>query len=218
MKYKLNVSLECYLMNPIIDKNRHFTWLGNEHPHVLKIGRDIEYIIINIKQIKLSLEDNALNELKLDFPFTYNEFITFSRKLADSFAADSFAADRKESTWLKNLQYMKDYILAPLMISSKQIIVGIIILDDSILKSKLKTSDILESNNYLSQICTKKYDLTDNEWKSNLLDGILTMRKNTLCVRMRLYIMNCRGYLPQVLINRMYNTNAAIDVFRKLRA
>lgn len=125
----------------------------------------------------------------------------------------------KVSTWIKNMQYMKDYILAPLMISSKEVLIGIIILDELIIKPFLQSSDILESNTYLSNIKSKNNAITNTntsmEWKCNMLSGILEMDGNNLSTRMKLYIMNCRGYIPPVIIHRMIKPSSARNLFRK---
>ena len=207
-KVKLNVVLECYSITPILERKDRFIWLGQQNTPLLEIGNSIEFIMINIKKLKLSLDDNILkqDELQLQFPFTYDDFITFAKRLASNLI--------KISTWLNRLQYMKDYIIAPLMISSKEVLIGIIILDELILKPVLKPFDILESNNYLSQIKSKKTKHTDIEWKCDMLYGIIEMSGNKLSTRMKLYIMNCRGYIPAVLIRRMAKTSTAINFFR----
>jgi len=205
MKARLNIVLECYSINPILERKNRFIWLGHQNPPILEIGNSIEFLLINIQKIKLSLEDNILKpdklQLPLPFPFTYNDFITFARKLA-SYLTNA-------SSLLKSLEYMKDYILAPLMISSKEVIIGIIILDELILKTLLKPLDVLESNTYLSQINYNNKTNADNktnsniEWKCDILASLLAMSGNNLSARMKLYIMNCRGYIPPVLIHRM---------------
>jgi hypothetical protein len=229
MNVRLDVVLECYSINPILERKDRFIWLGTPNPQnpqnpqnppnlsnppippYLEIGYSIEFIMINIKKIKLSLEDDFKYELQ--FPFTYNDFITFARRLASNLT--------KATTWIKNLQYMKDYILAPLMISSREIRIGIIILDNI----ELEHSDILESNNYLSLIKSKK-DVNTNtntntntnngvECKCDMLTGILEMGRNKLSTQMKLYIMNCRGYIPPVLIRRMPKQIKAKSFFRK---
>ena len=212
VKVKLNVVLECYSINPILDRKDKFIWLGQQKPPIIEIGNAIEFIMINIKKIKLSLDNNILRPLELQFPFTYNDFITFASKLASNLT--------KISTWLNKLQYMKDYIIAPLMISSKEVLIGIIILDELILKPVLKPSDILESNNYLSQIKSKKKHIITNtnngvEWKCDMLSGILEMNWNKLSAQMKLYIMNCRSYIPPVLIHRMSKTSTALQFVSK---
>jgi hypothetical protein len=170
--------------------------------------------MINIKKLKLALEDNILKQHKLQFPFTYDNFITFARNLASGLT-------KSTTSWLKSLVYMKDYILAPLMVSSKEVHIGIIILDELILKQILKPSDILESENHLSQIKPKTKNIntnttnTDAEWKCDMLAGILEISGKKLSAQMKLYIMNCRGYIPPVLIHRMPNKFKATSFFRK---
>jgi len=227
MKAKLNIVLECYSIIPMLEHTRQFKWLVQDTINIsnipkLKIGNSIEFIMINIKKIKLELEDNILKQHKLQFPFTYNDFITFARKLASSLNKVA------SISWIKNLEYMKDYILAPLMVSSKEVIIGIIILDELILKPILNPTDILESNNYLSQISQIKSanvkhtkdikEILNGELKSDLLIGILAMDGNKLSAKMKLYIMNCRGYIPPVLISRLPKTITATNCFRKLQA
>ena len=211
MKVKLNIILECYSINPILEQARKFKWLVKDIPNTqnsptLKIGNSIEFIMINIKKIKLSLEDKILEQHKLQFPFTQADFNIFARELA------STLANQNSVSWIKNLEYMKDYILAPLIISSKEVIIGIIILDEVILKQILNPTDILESTNYLSQINNKNATNAKNatkakdntlEWKCDMLNGILAMGGNKISARMKLYIMNCRGYIPPVLITRL---------------
>ena len=214
MDVRLDIVLECYSINPILERKDRFIWLGTDNPPRLEINNSIEFIMINIKKIKLSLEDNILKQHKLQFPFTYNNFITFARKLASNLA--------KVAAWIKNLQYMKDYIIAPLMISSKEVHIGIIILNELILKTILKPSDILESETHLSQIKSKTKNITtttntntDVEYKCDMLAGILEMSGKKLSAQMKLYIMNCRGYIPPVLIHRMPKKIKAISFFRK---
>jgi hypothetical protein len=172
--------------------------------------------MINIKKIKLTLEEDIIlkqNKLKLQFPFTYDDFITFARQLA------STLANQNSVSWLKNLEYMKDFILAPMMISSKEVIIGIIILDEIILKPILTPMDILESNNYLAQInFNNPIAEKGDEWKCDILNGILAMSKNKISTRTKLYIINCRGYIPPVLIQKMPKQITAINFFRKLQA
>jgi hypothetical protein len=117
------------------------------------------------------------------------------------------------------LEYMKDYILAPLMVSSHEVIIGIIILDELISKPLFKSTDILESNNYLSQINSinpkdSKDILNNMEYLCDILNGILAMDKNNLPTKMKLYIMNCRGYIPRVLIRRMPKKMTSINFFQ----
>jgi len=214
MDVRLDIVLECYSINPILERKDRFIWLGTDNPPRLEINNSIEFIMINIKKIKLSLEDNILKQHKLQFPFTYDNFITFARRLASSLTKSS-------TSWLKSLEYMKDYILAPLMISSKEVHIGIIILDELILKTILKPSDILESETHLSQIKSKTKSITTNnantdvEYKCDMLAGILEMSGKKLSAQMKLYIMNCRGYIPPVLIHRMPNKFKATSFFRK---
>jgi len=233
MDVRLAIVLECYSINPILERKDRFIWLGTDNPPRLEINNSIEFIMINIKKIKLALEDNILKQHKLQFPFTYDNFITFARRLASSLTKSS-------TSWLKSLEYMKDYILAPLMVSSKEVHIGIIILDELILKPILKPSDILESENHLSQIKSKTKNITTNanttnanttnanttnanttnantdvEWKCDMLSGILEMSGKKLSEQMKLYIMNCRGYIPPVLIHRMPNKFKATSFFRK---
>lgn len=218
MDVRLAIVLECYSINPILERKDRFIWLGTDNPPRLEINNSIEFIMINIKKMKLALEDNILKQHKLQFPFTYDNFITFARRLASSLTKSS-------TSWLKSLEYMKDYILAPLMISSKEVHIGIIILDELILKPILKPSDILESENHLSQIKSKTKNITTNtnttnanaevEWKCDMLAGILEMSGKKLSTQMKLYIMNCRGYIPPVLIHRMPKKIKAISFFRK---
>jgi hypothetical protein len=218
MDVKLNIVLECYSINPILERKNRFIWLGVDNPPRLEINNSIKFIMINIKKLKLALDDNILKQHKLQFPFTYDNFITFARRLASSLTKSS-------TSWLKSLEYMKDYILAPLMVSSKEVHIGIIILDELILKPILKPSDILESENHLSQIKSKTKNITTNsnttnanaevEWKCDMLSGILEMSGKKLSEQMKLYIMNCRGYIPPVLIHRMPNKFKATSFFRK---
>lgn len=213
MDVRLAIVLECYSINPILERKDRFIWLGTDNPPRLEINNSIEFIMINIKKIKLALEDNILKQHKLLFPFTYDNFITFARRLASSLTKSS-------TSWLKSLEYMKDYILAPLMVSSKEVHIGIIILDELILKPILKPSDILESENHLSQIKSKTKNITINtttdvEWKCDMLAGILEMSGKKLSEQMKLYIMNCRSYIPPVLIHRMPKKIKAISFFRK---
>jgi len=218
MDVRLAIVLECYSINPILERKDRFIWLGTDNPPRLEINNSIEFIMINIKKMKLALEDNILKQHKLQFPFTYDNFITFARRLASSLTKSSVS-------WLKSLEYMKDYILAPLMISSKEVHIGIIILDELILKPILKPSDILESENHLSQIKSKTKNITTNtnttnanaevEWKCDMLAGILEMSGKKLSTQMKLYIMNCRSYIPPVLIHRMPNKFKATSFFRK---
>jgi hypothetical protein len=84
---------------------------------------------------------------------------------------------------------MKDYILAPLQVSSKNIIIGIIILDDTILKPLLKPADILESNNYLARINLNKSGTNEMEWEINMLDSILAKVENKISPQMKLYLI-----------------------------
>ena len=215
MKVRLNIVLECYSINPILERKDRFIWLGQPKPPILEIGNSIEFIMINIQKLKLSLDDNILKQYELQFPFTYNDFITFAIKLASGLTNSSYL--------LKSLEYMKDYILAPLMVSSKEVIIGIIILDELILKPLFKPSDILESNNYLSPINPinsinsnkTKNIINSMEWKCDILTSILAMRGNNLSARMKLYIMNCRGYIPPVLIRRMPMKITAYKFFQK---
>ena len=102
MTTSLNIVLEAYSINPILENTRNFKWLGT-HPSsnipLLKVGNSIEFIMINIKKIKLELEDNILKQHKLQFPFTYDEFITFAKKLTSSLTKSS-------ASWIKNLENM----------------------------------------------------------------------------------------------------------------
>lgn len=205
MKNKLNVILECYSINPVLDSTRNFKWLGNQLPF-LEIGNDIQFLIINIKKIKLHLEESIdayLKQNKLHFPFTYEDFIIFANEIASSFS--------KVSNWLKKMQYMKDYILAPLLVSSNEIRIGIIILDNIMFDAK----DILDSNNYLSHINMKKNPIanSDVKWKCDILGNLLAMRVNNLTRQMKLYIMNSRGYIPPVIIHRMPRKIKAINLY-----
>jgi hypothetical protein len=177
---------------------RNFKWLSADKKlSVIKIGNGIEYIIINLKKIKLLLEDDTSNYTlhQLNFPFTYNDFITYAGNLVSSLS--------EKISWLKKLQYMKDYILAPLQVSSKNIIIGIIILDDTILKPLLKPADILESNNYLARINLNKSGTNEMEWEINMLDSILAKVENKISPQMKLYLINCRSYIPLVIIQKM---------------
>jgi len=236
MKYRLNIVLECYSINLILESTRQFKWLGGgrsergeiEKMHqppitppialsitpsiapILNVGNSIEFILINIQKLKVALEDHILKEYELQFPFTYNDFNIFARKLASSLT--------NSSSLIKNLEYMKDYILAPLMVSSHEVIIGII-LDELISKPLFKSTDILESNNYLSQINSinpkdSKDILNNMEYLCDILNGILTMDKNNLPTKMKLYIMNCRGYIPRVLIRRMPKKMTSINFFQ----
>jgi len=226
MKVKLNIILECYSINPILEQARNFKWLVKDTPSTyipptLKVGNSIEFIMINIKKIKLALEDNIIKQHELQFPFTYDDFIIFARELASSLTKYS-------ASWLKNLEYMRDYILAPLMISSKEVIIGIIILNEVILKPILNSQDILESNNYLSQINSTNANLKNSkdikknnnsmEWKCDMLNGILAMDRNKIPARMKLYLINCRGYIPPLLIRRMPKTITAMNFVPKQKA
>jgi len=167
--------------------------------------------MINIKKIKIALEDNIIKQHELQFPFTQADFNIFARELA------STLANQNSVSWIKNLEYMRDYILAPLMISSKEVIIGIIILNE--VKPIINPTDILESNNYLSQInSTNPIAKKDNEWKCDLLVGILAINENKLSSGMKSYIMNCRGYLPQVLITRMPKKITAMNFVPKQKA
>ena len=152
--------------------------------------------------------ETYLKEYKLQFPFTQNDFITFARDLASGLSLVA-----KVSNWLKNIQYMKDYILAPLLVSSTEIRIGIIILNNP----KLELADILESTTYLSTINMNYKDSnnSDVEWKCNLLTGLLAMKENNLSKEMKLYIMNCKNYIPQVLIRRISSKIKAINFFAK---
>lgn len=211
MKNKLNVSLECYTINLILDSNRQFKWLENQKLPILEIGNDIDFLIINIKKLKLSLEieqkaNLIMEQHKLLFPFTHNDFITFAETLASQLA--------NVSNWLKNIKYMKEYILVPLLVSSTKICVGIIILNNF----GLVHDEILESTTYLSSINNKKqYNTKEIEWKCNLLSGILNMKINNLSRQMKLYIMNCKNYIPQILIYRMPKKIKVNNLFQKLQ-
>ena len=196
MPRNLKVVLECFSINPILEEqeSKHFTWLGTQNPPILELRHNIEYIIMNIRKIKLPL-DATLEKHQLQFPFTQDEFNTFASKLAGDL-------------------HMEDYILAPLLVSSKEIKIGIIIL-----KACIRNGDILESYNYLSRIRTSSptRDVSKVvECKCDLMRGILAMDgKNRLSEKMKLYIMNCRGYIPQVIIRQLPNRIKAMNFFKK---
>ena len=71
MKARLNIVLECYSINPILERKNRFIWLGHQNPPILEIGNSIEFLLINIQKIKLSLEDNILKPDKLQLPFPF---------------------------------------------------------------------------------------------------------------------------------------------------
>ena len=60
MKTKLNILLKCFSIYPVLDDIRNFQWLGtsillSQQP-ILEINNKIEFIMINIKQIKLPID------------------------------------------------------------------------------------------------------------------------------------------------------------------
>lgn len=221
MKKQLNIVLECFSITPILEDARKFQWVATSSTQqpIIEIGNSVSLIMVNIRKIKQPIDTisnaimKAINTGGLKYPFTYSEFLTFAEKLAASL--------NNASSWLKQLQYRKDYILAPLLISSKEIVIGIIVLNNSVMNnsvmnnSGLKSSDIIESNIYLSNLAATHNASIPMEWKCDLLVGILAMRENQLPIRMRLYLMNCRGYLPRVIIRKIPKKITAIDNFRK---
>lgn len=220
MKNKCNVVIECYAINPVLDSTKNFQWLDNQQSMklenaipFLEIGNDIKYLIMNIKKIKLPIEDSNLEtylkEYKLEFPFTQDDFIRLAIDLASGLSKVA-----KVSSWLKNIRYMKDYILAPLLVSSSEIRIGIIILNNL----KLELADILESTIYLSSInvINKNCSNSEVECKCNLLTGVLAMKENNLSKEIKLYIMNCRNYIPPVLLKRIPRKIKAISFFKQL--
>jgi len=219
MKIKLNVVLECFSITPVLEDTRKFQWLeissSSSQQSLIEIGNGVELIMINMKKIKLPLDTlniiQPTNTGNLQYPITYPDFLTFASKLAISMS--------NSSSWIKQMQYMKDYILAPLLISSKEIVIGIIILNNLILKTILKPSDILESNIYLSNLASTNKGTNNiaapGEWKCDMLAGILAMPENQLSKRMQLYLMNSSSYIPRVVIRRMPKKITAIDNFRK---
>ena len=216
---KLNILLECFSITPILDDTRKFQWLETSTPHkpTIEINNGIDLIMINIRKIKQPIDATGndsimktIDKEKLSYPFSHSQFLTFANKLAASL--------NNAASWIKQLEYMKDYILAPLLISSKEIIIGIIILNNSVLNNPvLKSSDILESNIYLSKLAPTHNTSTSMEWKCDMLVGIITTSENQLSARMKLYLMNCRSYLPRVIIRRMPKKITAIDNFRKYK-
>jgi hypothetical protein len=217
MKKQLNIVLECFSITPILDDTKKFQWLetSSTQQPTIEINSGIDLMMINIRKIKQPIDttsnDNIMKTIdkeKLSYPFSHSQFLTFAKKLAASLT--------NATSWIKQLQYMKDYILAPLLISSKEIVIGIIILNNSVLNnSVLKSSDILESNIYLSKLAPTHNTSTPMEWKCDMLVGIITTSENQLSTRMKLYLMNCRSYLPRVIIRRMPKKITAIDNFRK---
>lgn len=243
---KLKVALECYSITPIIEKTRQFKWLEQHQTHKtgstqsnayrghdlitgingingitgidrvprLEIRNSIEYIMINIKKLKLPTEQEcSLKHYELQYPFTYDDFIRFARDIASELSRVSTA-----SSWIQKLQYMKDYILAPLQITSREVVIGIIILNSSLEAPTFL--DVLESNIYLSSINlgTKQTQHAQHtqqtEFKCDLIAGILAVGNNKLSKKMKLYIMNCRGYIPYIQIYRRPKDITATNFFQ----
>lgn len=201
----LNIVLECYAFFPILESPNTFNWLNTETTleitPKLVIRHNIEFLIINMKKIKLEdcIEYDELKHYQLHFPFTHNNFITFVESIILKLI--------KKNSWLYNLQYKKDYILAPLLVSFKEVFIGIIILSNSFM---FKSYNILESNTYLSKIQSNQTlnnnfnnYINNKECKCDILSGLLEMTNNKLSERIKCYIMNCRGYIPSIQIHRI---------------
>jgi hypothetical protein len=106
---------------------------------------------------------------------------------------------------------LKDYIIAPLLVSSREIIIGILIFNTPIPAS----TTILECHNYLSDLNNNNRNGNNNKDNCDLLKGILAMNRNQISSQMKNYIMNCRGYIPNVKIQRQKKKITATNFFRK---
>lgn len=200
-KVKLKVLLECFAINPILADVNGFNWLDTHA--IMKIGHDIDYIMINMKKIKL--EDMSLEwQEELKYPFTYDEFLAAAKTFAS-------VAVLKSQSWLSKLKYLKDYILAPLLVSSREIVIGILIFNTHIVAS----TTILECYNCLSDLNASSGNSITDKCKCDLIKGILAMDGNKISPQMKNYIMNCRGYIPKVKIHRQEKKITARNFFKK---